>query len=134
VLHHGSGLSWEQAGVRYQVANVDCCADELEPSRFGLAVESSGEGAVERFEFGQVCSDTVVDGLSKVLVGKRAEIRKSSADNIYVVVVIGAGAHVAKSPDVIDWVFAVCRVVKVRFGKHSNSVTEVYMQQGREIC
>lgn len=94
---------------------MDCCASELEPGGFGFAVEMGGQSAVERFKFGQVYLDTVVDGMFEVLVGKRAETRKSSADNICVVAMSGAGAHVEIS-DVINWVLVVCRVLKVSIG------------------
>lgn len=89
---------------------MDCCASKLEPGCFGFAVEVGGEGAIESFEFGEVSRYAGVDGMFKILVGETVETWERPADGVRVLVMIGDGVHVAKYPDVFDYVFTVCRV------------------------
>lgn len=104
---------------------MDCRAGELQPGGFGFAVEVGGEGAVEGFELGQIYLDTVVDDMLEIIIGKTAESWQCSADHICVVAMNGAGAHVAKYPGVVDWMFVVCQVLKVSAGRHNTLLIKV---------
>jgi hypothetical protein len=90
-------------------------------------MEVGGEAAVECFKFGQVYLDTVVDGVLEVFVGKTAESWQCSADHICLVAMVGAGAHVAKYPDLIVLILVVCRVLKVSVGDHRTLTIKRYI-------
>ena len=96
VVHHCCCLSSRQAGVRQQIANVDCDAGESQPGGFGLSVEVVRKGLVEGFLLGQICLDVGVDCILKVLVRNVAEDWKCFADDVCFVTPGGAGVHVAK--------------------------------------
>lgn len=89
---------------------MDCYACELEPGRFGLAVEVGGEGLVEDSELGQICFDASVDCMFEILVRKAAEDWECSANSVCVVAMFGAGVHVVKGLDVIELVFVLCPI------------------------